>query len=334
MRKLVGKRVIKTGFAVSIALMISSLLGFDSTFAGVVSLIGLKETTKKSFQYGTTLIFGSFIALIIGLGLVHLTGNNPLAFGLGTIVTITLLVTFRLYDGLILSVIVMYHVLENFPTKWHDFFQFTFHEISVILIGIITSVGINFLFPQKHHRYLEKKIEEIYVQLSDHLSQIAKNISDPKRNNIETALLEKERKSIRKLIEKAEISNENIINEKEKEYYKGLSDKLKILKKLLFMLEDITRETNRLEKNYLHSETIAKAFTILKRIQRFPEQTSASTYKRLFYSLKHLHEEFKDSPLPESRIEFEDRSSLYHLYLHTMEYADELFLIHNQNIMR
>lgn len=327
MKKYVGKRVLKTGIAVSLSFFISSLFGLESSFSAVVSLIGLKETTQKTFRYGATLIFGSILSLVTGLLIVFLLGSSPLSFGLGTIIMISLLVSLKLSEGLVLSIVVMYHVLDNYPRAIGEFFFFSINELSLILIGISISVAVNILFPQKHNDFLDRTIDNIYKTLSDHLMLLSDNIVNPSCNAVSPASLEKLRKSIKKLIEKAELSKENILHENKKEHYNALIQKLKTLKKLIYMLEDMSKEANRLCEKRNHSNTISKALRLLSRIQRFPEQTTPSSYQRLFLSLNHLHGKFEESPLPSSRKEFEDRSALYHLYLNIMEYADELFLI-------
>lgn len=327
-KKIIGKRILKTGIAVSLALIISSLLNLDSTFAAIVALIGLKETTQKTFRYSLTLIYGSIIALAIGLIIVLLLGNNPLSFGLGTIIIIALLVALRLNEGLILSVIVMYHVLENYPKEISEFLSFSIQELTLIIVGILVSVFVNVILPQKHDNYLEKNIEDLNVKLSDYLMQLADKIANPSCNSaVNISTLPSLKNNINKLIEKAQLSKENTLHENKKEQYDSIITKLTTLNKLIYMLEDMSKETNRLCENYDHSELISKALRVLARIQRFPENTSPSSYKRLSLSLKHLHDEFEWSPLPASRKEFEDRSSLYHLYLDIIEYADELFLL-------
>lgn len=328
----IGKRMLKTGIAVTLSLAISSLFNLESTFAAVVALIGLKETTQKTFRYSATLIYGSILSMIIGLIIVFLLGNNPLSFGIATIIIIAILVALKLNEGLILSVIVMYHVIENSPKEISDFLSFSIQEFSLIFIGISISLLINIVFPQKHNNYLEKNINELYVTMSDQLILLSEKILNPACNNqVNTSSLIKQRRNIKKLIDKAELSKENILNESKKEYYDSLIDKLVSLKKLLYLLEDMSKETNRLCETYNHSSIISKAFKILSRIQRYPEHTTPSSYKRLSLSLKHLHDEFEKSPLPTSRKEFEDRSALFHLYLSILEYADELFLLKTSN---
>jgi len=327
MTKYIGKRVLKTGLAVTLALIISMLLNIPSTFAAVVALIGLKESTHKTVRYGITLIYGSIIALILGLIILALFGSNPVSFGIGTILIIPLLVWLKLNDGLILSVVVLYHVIDSYALSLEKFFVFSLQEFSLLIIGVSVSVIVNLIFPQHYSDYIEKNLSYFNKYLSNQLNFLADKIANPTCVASSFSSLTKQRNNIRALIKHAELSKENSLLPQKKEYYDSLISQLEKQKRLTFIYEDMLKEANRLCETYQHSHTIAKALRILARIQRYPEHTTPSSYKRLSLSLTNLHDEFEKSKLPSNRKEFEDRASLYHIYLDILDYADQLFLL-------
>ncbi|OEF99870.1 hypothetical protein BHF71_01470 [Vulcanibacillus modesticaldus] len=324
----IGSRILKSGIAVTIALFTSQFFGIDSNFAGVVALIGVKQTTKKSIDYGVTLLLGSILSIFIGILVGFNIGTGPLAFGIATIIAIAAIVTLNLTEGLILAVVVMYHVLAAISTTLDTIWIFSIKELIYVLIGIAISVIINAIAPQKYEHQLEENIKYHYKLFSKHLYEIAEAITNPSssktpnKNNILN-----HRIMLKQMLNQAEIGRENCLHSLSKDKYELYIYKLKSLQKLLALLTDISSETDRLSDSYIYSEKVAKMFKILAKIQLNPETTTSSSYKRVFNSIDDLNKYFQDSPLPETRREFEDRSLLYHLFLYVNDYLELLFLL-------
>ncbi|TCS82097.1 aromatic acid exporter family protein [Tepidibacillus fermentans] len=325
MKKFIGTRMLKTGIGVSFALLVSQLLQLNSTFAGVVTLIGMKETTKKSVQYGFTLFVGSILSLITGFIIENSVGVGPLTFGLGTILIIAILVAFHLIDGLILSVIVMYHTFDAFPMDFYEFLSFSARELLILTIGILVSIIVNLVAPQKYDSQLKEEIDHYYSVLSEYLFSIAKWIQKPtKEFPFSLNEIHQQRKFVKKLIEKAEIGMENYLLSSNKIQYEAFIVELKTIQKLISIIEDMIIEVKRISATRLQTYPVAQALELVAKIQLNPEKTTLSTYQRTKRVLDHLEEYFKSSPLPETRGEFVDRSSLHHLFLYLQDYLDVL----------
>lgn len=326
-KKILGTRILKTGFAVTLALLLTQLLDIESSFAGVVALIGMKQTTKKSLHYGSTLLLGSIISIALGLLFGMYIGTGPVAFGLSTVIGIAILVAFTLTEGLILAIVVMYHVLEAFPIS-DEIWTFLSREIIIVFIGIVVSVAINIIAPQRFNKQIQENIQSYYHLFHDYLNQITEAIRTPSiARIIGREDFMNHRLKLRQLIQNAEISKENCLTAKGQKQYDQLIYQIKLLQKLLTIIEDMSIELKRISGTYIYSEQVAKAIDLLAKIQYDPEKTTLSSYKRIFVSLDHLRQYFNQSPLPESRQEFVDRSSLHHLFLYTNDYIDVLFLL-------
>ncbi|MFV9510358.1 aromatic acid exporter family protein [Tepidibacillus sp. LV47] len=331
MRKFIGPRILKTGIGVTFALIVSQLLHLNTTFTGVVTLIGMKETIKKTVQYGSTLFAGSILSLIVGFILGTSLGVSPLIFGLGTILIIAILVAFRLVDGLILSVIVMYHVFDAFPMDFYQFVSFSFRELLILIIGILSSIIVNLLAPQKYDQQLKEEIDHYYSILSEYLLSIAKWIKNPEKE-LPLSLHEfyQHQKDIKRLIKKAEIGIENCFSANSKIQYESYIMKFKAIQKLISIIEDMMLEMKRISGTHLQTYPVSRAMELLAKIQQHPEETTYSTYQRTKVVLNHLNEYFELSPLPETRSEFIDRSSLHHLFLSIYDYLEILTLLHSE----
>ncbi len=328
MKKLMGTRILKTGAAVTLALLLMQILSIQSSFAGVVALIGIKPTTKKSLHYGSTLLLGSIISIVIGILMGIYIGSGPFSFGIATIIAISTLVAFSLTEGLILAVVVMYHVLGAFPMTFNDLWTFSFNELIITFAGIASSVIVNIIAPQKFNQQLHQSIRSYYHVFQHYLIDIMNTINKPatsKMLNTNDYVLH--RHKIRQLIENAQTGKENSFTAHERNQYDQYIDKLKLLQKLLTIMEDISIETKRISGTYIYSEQIAKTVDLLAKIQYCPEKTTLSSYKRIFVLMDHLKAYFHESPLPESRQEFVDRASLHHIFLYINDYIDILFLL-------
>jgi len=326
--------MLKTGIAVAAALIFSKAIGIESTFAGVVALIGLKQTTKKTVHYGTTLLFGSILSILIGVVVGNYLGVGPLAFGVGTIIAIAVLVPLRLSEGLILSIVVMYHVLEAIPISLSKFVSFSLNELLIVFIGIVASIIVNIAAPQKFDHQLESSITNSYQAFEQYLSDLANYIRNPQIKKKDNKGYQKLNKELKSLIVKAKLGRENCLHHERFEQHEHYIAKLRLLQKSFSVLDQITTEVSLLSNTNIHTENVAKALDLLAKIQLAPEHATLSTYKRMYTILDNLEEHFEASPLPQTREEFVDRSALYHIFIYSKEYLDLLHALRQQDLKK
>jgi len=325
----IGKRIIKTGIAVALSIGSAHLFGFTTTFSGVVALIAMKETSKRTVRYGVTLFLGSLLSVFIGLFLGLLLGKSIIAFGLGTIIALTLIVSLRLNDGIILATIVVYHVLDAMPIIGKQFISFSLKEIAVIGIGIIISVLINLIAPQKYDTQLKLHTEDFNTRFASFLERMAASVLNPEIKSIPTQEEYYEcRKRIKVLLDQAEISKENVLLWDESRPYDQYIARLKLYKKLIALLEEITFQVGHLQSIQYHSNSIAGSLEQLAKMQKYPALNEIDTFEEMTEFLNLLDVRYSNSALPETREEFVDRAHLYHIFLYVREYADTLFLFY------
>lgn len=269
MKYKIGKRIIKTGIAVSLSIGLAHALGFTTTFSGVVALIAMKETSKRTIRYGVTLFLGSLLSVIIGLILGVFLGKSVIAFGIGTILALSLIVRLQLADGIILATIVVYHVLDAMPITGKQFVSFSLKEIAVIGIGIVVSVLVNLIVPQKYDALLKENIEEFNTRFSTFFERMAANVKNPELRSIPTQDEYYEcRKQIKVLLDQAEISKENALLSEEINIYTKYITMLKLYKKLITLLEELTFQVGHLQSTRIHSKSIAGALQQLSKMQK------------------------------------------------------------------
>ncbi|WP_339063538.1 aromatic acid exporter family protein [Tepidibacillus marianensis] len=332
MKYKIGKRTIKTGIAVALSIGLAHLIGFTTTFSGVVALIAMKETSKRTVRYGVTLFLGSLLSVVIGLILGLFLGKSVIAFGLGTIIAIALIVSLHLADGIILATIVVYHVLDAMPIIGRQFISFSLKEIAVIGIGIVISVLVNLVAPQKYDSQLKVYTEDFNTRFASFLERMAAGVQQPELKSIPTQEEYYEcRKRIKVLLDQAEISKENVLLWNESNSYDQYIAKLQLYKKLIALLEELTFQVGHLQSAHFHSKSIAGSLQQLSKMQKDPSANSIETFEEMTELLNRLDDRYANSAMPETREEFVDRAHLYHIFIYVREYADTLFLFYQNN---
>ena len=329
MKYKIGKRIIKTGIAVSLSIGLAQLFGFTTTFSGVVALIAMKETSKRTVRYGVTLFLGSLLSVFIGLLLGLLLGKSFIAFGVGTILALSLIVGLRLTDGIILATIVVYHVLDAMPITGKEFISFSLKEVAVIGIGIVVSVFVNLIAPQRYDSQIKMNTEDFNHRFASFLQRMAASVTNPELKSIPSQDEYYEcRKRIKILLDQAEISKENVLLGEDHSTYDQYIARLKLYKKLIALLEEITFQVGHLQSTHTHSQSIANSLLQLSKMQHDPNSNTIESFEEMYELLNRLDDRYANSAMPETREEFVDRAHLYHIFLYVREYADSLFLFY------
>lgn len=345
----IGRRILKTGIAVSLSLIITHLLGIASNFAGVVALIGLKQTTRKTYEYARTLILGSILSLILGAITSRFFGSSDLTFGVVTIIDIALIVTLGWGEGMILAVVEMYNIMaQDFPSINHVI-QYSFEQMVILFVGVGASLLMNILMPQKFIRHLEEGTKKVHADHAAALDEIRLLVLHPRgaddlqfmvdpplaANGIKTPHigdheepchhpLSHSFKTLKHLTEVSNRGKENTLLSGDALAYESWHDQVRSLHRQHQMLREMILFCKRISGVYDHSPIIAKALGVVSGIQKRAGRITPSSFRRIHRALENLYLLFRNSPLPQTREEFETRSSLYHLYLLIIKYLETL----------
>ena len=112
LKKLIGLRTIKTAIGAALAVFIAQLLNLNYGInAGIVVILSLQNTRKKSFQLAAIRISATFFALIIGAIVFSVFGFSALAFGIYLLLFIPFAARFRLNDGIVPASVLVSHLL-------------------------------------------------------------------------------------------------------------------------------------------------------------------------------------------------------------------------------
>lgn len=156
-----GARILKTGLSVLLALTIASLLNFDTFFiAGIAAAISVFPSIHKSWKHLYQQILGNIIGATIAIGAFLLFGHHPVAIAVAVVLVISTNLAFKLHDTINLSVVVVI-VIMSLPMD-KDYIQFALLRVLLVIIGIFSSLIVNFLFmPPKNESSIVSSIRSL-----------------------------------------------------------------------------------------------------------------------------------------------------------------------------
>jgi uncharacterized membrane protein YgaE (UPF0421/DUF939 family) len=156
-KKLVGRRIIKTGISVFITSFICLTLDLPAEFAVIAAIVTIEPTASDSIRKG----FIRFPASAIGAGLavifVYLWGETPLTFTLAAVFTIFLCRKLKLEDGILVATLTAVAMVPDIQ----GVYLLTFvSRLGTTFIGITVSSLVNFfILPPKFTPLIKEKLD-------------------------------------------------------------------------------------------------------------------------------------------------------------------------------
>ncbi|MEH7454610.1 aromatic acid exporter family protein [Gottfriedia acidiceleris] len=293
----IGQRTIKTAIGSGISLLIAEALHLQNySTAAVVTLLSIQNTKRRSFIVAIQRFVASVIAMLIGWMMFEFLSYTPLTVVIYFLLTIPLLVTLRLQEGIIPSSVI---VLQIYVSN-NKSISFLFNQVEILAVGILIALIMNTYMPSIEKKMIEsqKKIEQNFKMLLLGIALKMKGKDEESQNDliVETKMLLQTAKTLAyRQVENSFIkSNLYYIN-----YFEMRERQFEIISnQIIPLLKKVTL-------NYPHSKIVAEFF----------EDTGVylkekSTGIELLGEFSHMMNDFKKMPLPESRDEFETRASL------------------------
>ncbi|MFI3284931.1 MAG: aromatic acid exporter family protein [Erysipelotrichaceae bacterium] len=166
MLNFVGLRTIKTGIAVTIAIIISNLLNLEYPyFVAMTAIISMDKTALSSILMWRNRTFGTLLGATIGICFSYISRGNPLLCGIGFILAVTILNKLKMSGavpvcGFVLCA-VMVHTISS-PLIYG------FHRTLDTLIGGAISLVVNIcIFPYYHSKSLHNELDALWDYTHD-----------------------------------------------------------------------------------------------------------------------------------------------------------------------
>jgi len=295
----IGFRTLKTAIGVSLSTFLASAVGLEFfTAAGILTLLCIQKTRKKSFQAIIQRLFACLLGLAASSVMFSVAGVHPLNIFLLFILFIPLLVLLRIQAGIASSSVIIMHtyVQDSIQTA------FLVNELGIIFVGLSTAFLLNMYMPGID-KTLAKYKEDINRNFAVVLKEFARYLKegDGLWDGKEMLVLQKLLDEARNLSIYVE---ENNFSRKKNGCREEFDRKLLQFQVMERMLPIVSRINVKLEQG----ERFAEFLNMLA--LHIDDTQDPSLYTEKLRSIREYH---KRLPMPVTREEFETRANLFSL---------------------
>ncbi|MGX9135965.1 FUSC family protein [Rummeliibacillus sp. JY-2-4R] len=148
-----GARILKTGVAIVLSLFIAKALHCPSPiFAGIAAIFAMQPSVYRSYRTIIEQVQGNIIGAVIAIAFGTIFGHEYVAVGIAAIVTLAIMLRFKLEDSISLALVTMIVIME---VQGDQFFTFGLIRFATIMIGVIAAFVVNLLFlPPRYEKRL------------------------------------------------------------------------------------------------------------------------------------------------------------------------------------
>lgn len=304
-----GLRTIKTVVACFLAMIIAEKMGLlYGTAAGIIAILSVGNTKKKSLDTGIARFISLGIATILAFIAFQLLGYTALGFALYLIFFIPITVKYHLTDGIVVtSVLVTHYMLEqNFTLA------LILNEFLLMGLGVGFALLFNLYMPNLESRIKEEqeKIEagfrEIFLTMASSLNQ-KDGVGLLKFCDRLLERINHGQKHSQQYHENQLLTNSLYYED----YFAMRRSQIKLLKEMIFLLEEIQVE-----------EVLVEDLRILL-TNTGTTLSEKNDGQKILKEIELVSESYRLKPLPRNRQEFENRARLFQ-YLQTFKNFIEL----------
>lgn len=243
-----GARILKTGIAIVLSLLVADLLGLPSpVFAPIAAIFAIQPTIYRSYLTIIEQIQGNIIGAIIAVIFVLALGSHPIIMGLAAIILIAINLKLKLENTISLSVVTMIVIMLS-PSD--SFIEFALIRFGTIMLGVFSAFLVNLVFMPP--RYENK----LYWKISLVTEEITKWIRINTRHATEYSLLKKDIKKLKEEIR--EMEQLYLMYKEERDYF---TRKWHVKARKLVVYRQMV-------------STSKRALDVLKRLHRFENEIS------------------------------------------------------------
>ena len=302
----IGYRTIKTAIGTAISILIAQQLGLEFyASAGIITILCVQVTRKKSFRTSVHRILACLLGLLFGFLFYNLIGYNPLALCLLILTFIPVTVRFKINEGFVSSAVILLHIYSAKRMDW----AIVFNELTLLTIGVTVALLMNLYMPN-----VEKDLKRMQARMEANFAKILKEFSYYLRYGdrdwdgkemIETAAL------LEEAIQLAFREVENRFLQQNNTYYQYFVMRSKQLELLERMLPSISSL----------NVTVPQGEQIADFLENLSENVHGGNTAYIFLDkLYEMREEIRQTALPQTKEELEIRAALYYLLQEIEQY--------------
>lgn len=297
--------VLKMSISAVVALALATVLEVQfSSVAGVIAILSIQDTRRKSLIYGRSRVLACFLAIFLSVIIYNIIGQNSITFGVFLIIFIPLTSKLKISEGMVPAVVLSTHLLlaDNITLYW------IINEVLITIIGVGVAAIANIYMPSLNRNFEEDKeyIENEYKVI---LTKMSKSLVTHTVDLDEEEIL---------------INLEKRLKESQNRAYKIVNNQL--LKGDTYYVDYMNMRMNQfdiIKKLRSHFDRFYMSFEQTHMIAMFTKKVAdqikeRNDCKELLENVQVLKEDFRKMALPKTREEFENRAQLLQ-FLNDME---------------
>jgi uncharacterized membrane protein YgaE (UPF0421/DUF939 family) len=300
-----GWRTVKTAIGAAVSMIVASAIGLDySVAAGVITILSVQNTKKKSLDLAVMRIGSTLLALFIGAAAFSLLGYSAVAYGVYLMFFIPSAAALGFNDGIVPSSVLVTHLLLERSVS----FSLLGNEVMLMVIGAGVGIILNIYMPN-----LEKQLNNDVVEIERLMKRVLSSMSVSL--STQTVPLDEE-KLYRELDEKLKAGYERALKDAGNHLVKDVRYYLKYMemRSVQFgIMKNMRKLFERLNESYEQTKLVAALTDLVA--DQFHESNTA---RELLEDLQGYKEIFRNMELPKSRDEFEVRAALFQ-YINELE---------------
>ena len=294
--KLKIAKVIVSAF---VALLMAQALHLSTpSAAAIIAILSVMDTKKVSLAATGQRLAAAALALVIGMGIFAVFGFDVMSFGLYLLCYIPLAYLLKVDIGVAPSTVLVIHLWTQQQLTSSLFVN----ELLLVTIGAGVAILLNWYMPsyrqeiERVREEIEDKMREVLLKMSGFLT-----IGNGKNDGEVLQLLKEKLSEAREYVR---LEAENHLTKEvtyDYQYFEMRRDQTKLLEIMATNLNEFRWDG---EEMAILSEMFKQT------AQQLTEQNTAS---QLIDDIEELLEQFRERPLPQTRLEFEKRAQLYQL---------------------
>lgn len=303
-----GIRVIKTALAATVAVYLAWLMGLDFyPSAGILAILSVETTRKKNVQSAFQRLMASFVGIAIAAILFETLGYHVIVLGLFIVIAFPLMAVVYLRDGIVTGCVIVFHIFEIQDINGASLLN----ESLLLLIGIGTATAINLIYmprEDKQMREYKRDIEDhfniMFIKISEYLREGDSDWNGAEILKADQVIGKGLALSIRDADNKLFVGG----SDKWFAYFNMRKEQMESIKHMLNLVAQV-------QSSLPQGMMLSELFILLG--EDIKEDYYTGNTER---HLDQLERFFRSIPLPQTRQEFEDRSSLLQLMFEMKRY--------------
>ncbi|QSF42739.1 aromatic acid exporter family protein [Paenibacillus tianjinensis] len=292
-----GFRIIKTAAATLLSILLAAAAGIpNAQSAGLLAILGVETTRKRSVRTITARFSASLVGLLIGCILFYVLGFHYWVLGLYVLFGFPMIVKSGFKEGIVTSSVIVFRVFGQAELSMHVLLQ----QIELLAIGLGSAGLVNLIYMPETGGVISGIRKEVDGYFSVIFKQMATTLRDPSYLWDGKELIGANEAVQRGLTAASREMENHVIHPDEawNVYFYMRKEQLESIQNMMQLLSQVYRQLP-------HGDMVAELFDQLSGDVLAEEYTGRT--ERL---LEGVEQEFQQMELPDTREEFEVRSAI------------------------